>query len=100
VGDKKNFGFETFEYIRHMLEKADERGIDLEHVEQAIEYSEKVAEYPNDKPYKSYLYLSFFNHKPLHVCFAIVNQKQCKVITAYQPNLTIFEKDFKTKRKK
>ena len=97
---KKNFGFEIFGYTKHMLEKADERDIDLDQVEQTIEYGEKIAEYPGDKPYKSYLYLSFFNAKPLHVCFVIVNAKECKVITAYEPNLTIFEKDFKTKRKK
>ena len=83
-----------------MLEKADERDIDLNLVEQAIEYGEKIAEYPEDKPYKSYLHLYFFDGKPLHVCFAPVSKNECKVITAYIPSLLIFEKDYKTKRKK
>ena len=83
-----------------MLEKADERDIDLNEVEETIEYGEMVAEYPDDKPYPSCLYLSFFNSKPLHVCFAMVNAKECKVITAYEPSLIIFEKDFKTRKKK
>jgi hypothetical protein len=96
----KNFGFEIFDYTKHMLEKADERDIDLDHVEQTIEYGEKIAEYPDDKPYGSLLYLSFFDAKPLHVCFARVNEKECRVITAYEPSLIIFEADFKTKRKK
>lgn len=96
----KNFGFGIFEYTKHMLEKADERNIDLDNVEHTIEYGEKIAEYPDDKPYKSYLYLSFFNSKPLHVCFAVVNQKECKVITAYEPSLTIFDNDYKTRLKK
>ena len=100
VSSNRNFGFETFDYTRHMLEKADERDIDLDQVEQTIEYGEKIAEYPDDKPYKSYLYLAFFQSKPLHVCFALVNAKECKVITAYEPSLTIFEDDFKTRRKK
>jgi len=100
VGGNKNFGFQIFDYTKHMLEKADERDIALELVEQTIEYRERIAEYSDDKPYKSYLYLSIFNHKPLHVCFAIVNAKECKVITAYEPSLIIFEEDFKTRRKK
>ena len=99
MGRKKNFDFETFEYTRHMLEKADERDIDLDIVEQTIEYGEMIADYPNDKPYPSCLYLFLIDSKPLHVCFAPVNEKVCKVITAYKPNLTIFEDDFKTRRK-
>ena len=95
-----NFSFETFGYTKHMLEMADERNIDLDHVEQTIEHGEKIAEYPDDKPYPSYLYLSFIDGKPLHVCFAPVSEKECRVITAYEPSLLIFEADFKTKRKK
>ena len=96
----KNFNFETFGYTKHILEKADERDIDLSQVEHTIEYGEKIAEYLNDRPYPSYLYLAFFSGTPLHVCFAKVSAKECRVITAYQPNLLIFEKDFKNKRKK
>ena len=83
-----------------MLEKADERNIDLDQIEQTIEYGEKIGAYPEDKPYPSFLYLFFFDDKPLHVCFAPVNEKECRVITAYEPSLLIFESDFKTKRKK
>ena len=95
----KNFGFQTFEYTKHVLEKADERNIDLNLVEHTIEHGEKIAEYPDDKPYASFLYLAFFDGKPLHVCFAPVSHTTCRVITAYQPSLLIFETDYKTKRK-
>lgn len=97
---EKNFGFKMFEYTRHVLVKADERDIDLENIEHAIEYGETIVEYLNDKPYKSYLCLCFFNGRPLHVCFAPVNENICKVITAYEPSLLIFENDYKTKRTK
>ena len=100
MGVSKNFRFEKFEYTRHAIEKADERDIDLELVERTIEYGEKIAEYPDDKPYKSYLYLNFFGGKPLHVCFAPLPGKICRVITIYEPSLLIFEKDFKTRREK
>lgn len=100
MGSLKNFGFEKFEYTKHAIQKADERDIDLEWVESTIEYGEKIAEYPEDNPYKSYLYLKFFNGKPLHVCFAPISGKICRVITIYEPSLLIFERDFKTKRKK
>jgi hypothetical protein len=76
------------------------RDIDLNNVEHTIEYGEKIAEYPTDKPYKSYLYLSFINNKPLHVCFAPVSTNECRAITAYEPSLLTFENDYKTKRKK
>jgi hypothetical protein len=95
-----NFGFETFGYTKHMLEKADERDIDLNDVEYVIEHGEQIAEYPEDRPYKSYLYFGFINSKPLHVCFAVVNNTECRVITAYEPSLLIFDNDFKTKRKR
>lgn len=97
---EKNFRFKTFEYTRHVLQKADERDIDLENIEQAIEYGDIFAEYPEDKPYKSYLCLYFAGGRPLHICFAPVNEYICKVITAYEPSLLIFEADYKTKRKK
>lgn len=96
---KKNFNFQTFIYAKHMLEKADERNIDLNPAEQTVEFGKKIAEYPEDKPYKRFLHLSFFDGKPLHVCFAPVNEGECKVITAHEPSLLIFENDFKTKRK-
>ena len=78
----KNFSFVSFHYTKHVLEKADERDIDLTHVEHTIEYGEKIAEYSEDKPYPSYLYLSFFDSKPLHVCLARVSAEECRVITA------------------
>ncbi|MCW5907688.1 MAG: DUF4258 domain-containing protein [Chitinophagales bacterium] len=99
MSKSKNFGFQTFEYTKHVLEKADERNIDLNIVEHTIEYGDKIAEYPSDKPYPSFLYLSFFEGRPLHVCFAQVNNITCRVITAYEPSLLIFENDYKTKRK-
>jgi hypothetical protein len=71
----KNFNFEVFYYTKHILEKADERDIDLSHVEHIIEYGEKIAEYASDKPCPSYLYMSFFDSKPLHVCFARASAK-------------------------
>jgi hypothetical protein len=95
VSKTKNFGFQSFEYTKHVLEKAVERNIDLDVVESIIEHGEKIAEYPNDKPYASFLYLGFFESKPMHVCFAPLSQHICRVITAYEPSLLILKRILK-----
>ena len=77
-----------------------DRNIDLNQVEYVIEHGEKIAEYPDDRPYISYLFFAMIDAKPLHVCFAKVTEKECRIISAYEPSLIIFESDFKTRRKK
>ena len=96
---EKNFGFEIFEFTNHALIRTGERGITIAEIKNSIEYGEQIAAYPNDKPYPSFLNLHFLNEEPIHVCFAITETNSCRVITVYKPDLSIFEDDFKTKRK-
>jgi hypothetical protein len=95
----KNFNFQKFEFTNHVLIRAGERSIDIDQIKATIEYGDKIAEYPDDKPFASFLYLCIFDGDPLHVCFAIASNGVCRVITVYKPDLSIFEEDFKTRRK-
>lgn len=96
---QKNFSFKQFNYSRHAIERAYERDIDLNDVEGVVEYGEKVAEYPNDKPHESFLFMRVIDKKPLHVCFARLSAEVCIVITVYEPDMLNFESDFKTRKK-
>ena len=95
----KNFDFQKFEFTYHSLIRAAERSITIDQIKETIELGEMIANYPEDKPFRSCLYLHFFEGEPIHVCFCFVNETTCRVITVYTPDLSIFEKDFKTKRK-
>ena len=99
MSNDKNFNFQKFEFTNHVLIRAGERAISIDEIKETIEFGEIVADYPNDKPFRSFLYMNFFDGKPLHVCFAVINDTICRVITVYKPDLSIFEEDFKTKRK-
>ena len=94
-----NFNFQKFEFTYHSLIRAAERGITIDRIKETIEFGEMIGDYPDDKPFRSFLYLKFIEGRPLHVCFATVNETTCRVITVYEPDLSIFEADFKTKRK-
>lgn len=96
---KKNFGFDSFEFTNHVLIRAGERSISIDDIKEVIEYGEQIASYTDDKPYPSFLFLHTIKEQALHVCFARTELNACRVITVYKPDLNIFEDDFKTKRK-
>jgi hypothetical protein len=76
------------------------RGISVDDVKKIINTGEIINEYPNDKPYPSYLILGFANFKPIHLVIAQEKAlKECIIITAYHPDTTLWEVDFKTKKK-
>ncbi|RLD70836.1 MAG: hypothetical protein DRJ10_19975 [Bacteroidetes bacterium] len=68
----------------------------IESIETTIKSGEIINEYPNDKPYPSFLILGLVDKKPIHVVTAYY-RKTCIVITAYWPDETQWENDFKTK---
>ena len=76
------------------------RGISREEVLEVLENGEIIQCYDYDKPFPSMLMLGFPGKRPLHLVAAF-DEANCMVfvITAYGPDLTIFEPDFKTKKK-
>jgi len=86
---------------KHALTRMLERGIYKEEVRHTLLKGEAIEEYHNDKPYPSFLMFRMNKtNKPLHVVASVDRQKQwCYIITAYRPDETHFENDFKTRKK-
>ncbi len=76
-----------------------EKGITTYEVEQTAEYGEAIQLYEDDKPFPSELILNFISNRPIHIVLA-QNKigKECIIITCYEPDVAIWEIDFKTKR--
>lgn len=84
---------------KHTLERMLARGISRVEVLDVLENGEVIQRYEYDKPFPSALLLGFPNSRPIHVVVSFDEiQGEIFVITAYEPDLTIFEPDFKTKR--
>jgi Domain of unknown function (DUF4258) len=85
---------------RHVLEKMLERGISRNEVLQVLLNGEVIQRYDEDKPFPSMLVLGFSVDRPLHVVASFDENNQVVfVITTYEPDLNIFEDDFKTKKR-
>ncbi len=82
----------------HAFRRMFEREISPEDVLNSIRGGEVIKEYPDDKPYPSYLILSFVKNKPVHVVVAKNDMRNiCFVITVYEPDPNTWSKDFKIK---
>ena len=89
----------TIIWRKHTLERMLVRGIERAEVLEVFEKGEAIQRYEYDKPFPSTLMLGFPNSRPIHVVVSFDEiQGEIFVITAYEPDLTIFEPDFKTKR--
>ncbi len=95
----KNFDFESFTYRDHAQVRMFERNITTKEVEEAIEFGEKIEDYPKDKPFPSCLMFKVVDKRPVHVVLGI-NGKEGFIISLYEPSSDKFERDFKTRKKK
>ncbi|WP_250631627.1 DUF4258 domain-containing protein [Rhodoflexus caldus] len=84
----------------HSLQRMFERSISTDEIELVIAIGEVIEEYPTDKPYPSVLIPGFIGKRPIHVVVAQTPEKLCVVVTAYQPDKTVWEPDFKTKKRR
>ncbi len=76
------------------------RGIERAEVVEVLKNGEVIQQYGYDKPFPSVLLVGFPANRPIHVVAALdEGSEQVYVITVYEPDQTIFEPDFKTKRK-
>lgn len=86
-------------YSEHAIVKMAERNIGTSEVEEVIQHGEVVKHYPDDQPSPSWLMLGHPNGKATHVVFSREEATDfCIVITAYHPDETTWEPDFKTKK--
>jgi len=86
-------------YSEHAIKQMFAREIATEDVEMTLAEGEIIVEYPNDKPYPSLLILYFVNEMPIHVVVAKETKGDCIVVTAYRPDIELWDTDFRTKKK-
>lgn len=83
----------------HALRRMFERGIGVDNVLAVIASGEIISEYPEDTPFPSYLMLGFVKSRPIHVVAAMdILNEVCHIITAYPPDPTQWNTDFRTRR--
>ena len=76
-----------------------ERAIEQRAVLDVLAHGEVIARYPDDRPHPSELLLGFFDGRPLHVVVAREpGHGCCAVVTAYEPDPSIWNDDFKFRR--
>ncbi|MEO8086228.1 MAG: DUF4258 domain-containing protein [Bacteroidota bacterium] len=90
--------FEQIVFSRHAISRMFEQSISVEQAKKIVRDGKKIHSYPDDKPYPSYLYLGFEGDRPIHVV-AAYNQEEnlCIVVTVYEPDPSLWSKDFTTK---
>lgn len=82
----------------HSFRRMLERGISPEDVLETVRKGEIIKEYPDKKPYPSFLILSFINERPIHVVIAKNSSDElCFVVTLYEPDKSLWSNDFKIK---
>ena len=87
-------------YSDHAVAQMFKRDIEIKDIRYTIDYGEEINRYPDDKPYPSYLIFGFVEKRPIHVVLARDEENErCIVITAYEPDNTIWDADFRTKKK-
>lgn len=85
----------------HAVQKMFERAINVDDVANVIEHGEIIREYSDDIPYPSRLILGWRGGRPLHIVAADNDaNEETIIITAYEPNPSLWEPDFKVKKVK
>ena len=83
----------------HAIQRMFERAISKTDVLEVFDAGEIIASYPDDKPFPSFLMLGFVKGRPLHVVSAVEKERETYyVITAYDPDIGIWDQSFKKRR--
>lgn len=76
------------------------RNISVDDVKFALVNGELIVTYVNDKPFPSYLLLAYVGNRPIHILTGKDETlERCIIITAYEPDESIWEIGFKLKKK-
>ena len=88
-------------FSRHAISQMFDRGISVDDVEKTIAHGEIIEEYPRDMPYPSRHLLLKLVDRPIHAVVAEnIHEQEVIVITAYEPNLSLWESDFRKRKLK
>lgn len=84
---REKFIHDQFEFSRHALDRSTLRGISVQEIREAMQRSELLEDYPNDKYGPSCLVLGFTEDgRALHVQCSYPSRPLIKIITVYEPD--------------
>lgn len=85
----------------HAIKRMFERNISVDDVKNVLLDSKVLKEYLDDKPYPSYLVLGWINDRPIHLVIAVNSEiNETIIITAYEPSLVEWNKEFDVRKGK
>ena len=88
-------------FSQHAFTRMFARSIPPELVARAVGSGEIITEYLDDQPFPSYLLLYVEQGKPLHMVVGKDERdRACYVVTAYEPDIKLWNEDFRSRRKK
>ena len=78
---------EQFEFSKHAVDQSIVRRIALYEIREAIENSEIIEDYPDDKYGPSCLILGYTaSGRPLHIQYSYPSRPLVKIVTLYEPD--------------
>jgi len=86
-------------YSAHVVIQMFKRGISEEDIVQILNTGVIIREYPEDRPYPSFLILGFRDRTPLHIVYAVNEVGENVIITAYEPDSALWNNDYTIKKK-
>jgi hypothetical protein len=87
-----------FEFSRHAVDNSILRRISVQEVREALENSEVIEDYPDDKYGPSCLVLGFTRKgRPLHIQCSYPSRPLIKIVTLYEPDPYRWE-DYRIRR--
>ena len=86
-------------YSAHVVIQMFKRGISEEYIVQILNTGVIIREYPEDRPYPSFLILGFRDRTPLHIVYAVNEVGENVIITAYEPDSALWNNDYTIKKK-
>ncbi len=90
--------YKKLHFSGHAIMQMFKRNIQVDDIEFVLRNGKVIKEYPLDKPFPSFLMVSFVDRRPLHVVASTDRRGNCYIITAYEPDPELWSKDFSTKR--
>jgi hypothetical protein len=91
--------FKSVVFSGHAVRRMFEWGFQRDEVVEVLRNGEVIAEYPEDKPFPSYLLLGFAAGRALHVLAALDRTTEtCHAITVYPPDPARWREDLKTRK--
>jgi hypothetical protein len=76
-----------------------ERGFSRRIVLDVAANGEVIEDYSADRPTPTVLMLGWNNERPIHVVLSLEPDGEVAIITVYEPSLSVFESDYRTRRK-